>query len=206
MTTCINNAENSTVQIPGFIFHSADNTRLQRTTIVNSSSAVIPNRVKYISSQAFTSSLATNITFETNSNLTTVDEYAFENSIIVNIQFPSIYSQLNSRLLYGITSIETVDFLGSVTKIPALCFYNNKNLKSIQITDILILSNNTLDLTATLIEDIGREAFYGVSFSKIIVSSFLSDHGSIGLFDNVNLETVIFQNPLPFLPPYIFSG
>jgi hypothetical protein len=203
MTNCISEFDISPVSIPGYVFRQNDTTRLISLT-VSTSSAEIPNRVKYILIQSFSNSFVTDVTFQTNSNLTTIDEYGFRDSKIVNIVFPSGYSILNQRLLSDVSTLVSVQFLGNVTKIPALGFYQCNKHKTVKISSTTIQSEGNLNLDS--IQDVGREAFFGVSFNQITIPSSISDYGSIGLFYNSNLSTAIFQNPISSFPAYIFAG
>jgi hypothetical protein len=179
ITHCISEIDTSSVNIPGYIFHQNDSTRLVSVTLT-STTAEIPNRVKYMSIQSFSKSLVTNVSFQNNSNLTTIDEYAFRDSKIENIVFPSIYSTPNQRLLSDVSTLESVHFLGTVTKIPALAFYKCSQLKTIKIGSTTILSEGNLNLTS--IQVVGKEAFFGVTFTQIVIPSSISNYGSIGLF------------------------
>lgn len=69
-----------------------------------------------------------------------------------------------------------------------------------------LLRSNIIDLAATNIIDVGRDAFTGVKFTSIIIPEVIYDYGSIGMSENPYLVNVTIQGLISRFPAYIFDA
>lgn len=105
---------------------SKDKTILYNYPCAKSANYVMPNEVTTINPYAFADSLCTNVTF--NSNLTTIGDDAFYNCAgLTTLNIPSSVTTIGAFAFAHCNGLTEVVVNGGVTTIPQAAFYGNSN-------------------------------------------------------------------------------
>jgi hypothetical protein len=166
-TNCV-----GSVVIPGGVTSIAEDAFTANTSIT---SVDIPSTVHTIGMAAFyaNTSLAT-VTFQANSQLTSIGSAAFERTAIASISLPSSLTYLGNYAFYGNTSLTSITIPEGVTQILQNTFESATALTSIN-----------LPTTLTSIEG---EVFKGTALTSITIPNGVTSIG-IGVFANTTALT-----------------
>lgn len=173
-----------------------------------SNSVVIPAEATIIPAEIFKGdTVCTIVLFEDNSNLTTIEAGAFEQSSVANITIPKGVTEIKDNTFKNATDLNRVSFENNginITRIGSEAF-SNTDIKSLSIPNVTEIGNSAFSGCSNLsgvsvgkLETIGRFAFanctsltsmtFPMSVSTIGNSAFVgcSKISSIDLGDKVN--------------------
>jgi hypothetical protein len=172
-------------------------------------SITIPSSVTFIGNGAFQHTALESVTFEPNSQLTTIDSNAFRLvSRLQSIEIPSSVTTINVGAFSDMASLESVTFGAGIqlTFIPRDAFLNAVSLTSIEIPDSVVHIGISAFQAATaltsvtfgpnsLLYTIRGSAFYGASsLSSIVIPDRVAEiYGSA--FENATALTTVTLGP-----------
>lgn len=166
------------------------------------------------------------------SNITTINQYAFQNTGFKYLELPEtittlgiyafvdctkletaiLYRKISSGTFSGCTSLKDVTLSGLETTMPYDAFYNCSSLESIELAEGLTIIGDaafsgtaltSLTLPSTLTK-INVDAFRYTKIESVTIPSKVTTFGNYIFADNNSLKEVIIEEGVTTVPNYAF--
>lgn len=175
-------------------------------------SITIPNKVTYIGTAAFSNASLTTVTFDNDSSLKEIGEYAFGSSNITSIIVPATVTEVGDNAFTGCQNLTNVSFLGNGIESLYGTFENDIKLKTVslplglkKLEQTFVGCNSLASITIPeTVTKIGYSTFaYCTALTSITIPENVTEIDTDAFYGCSSLSSVIM---LPITPPYINSS